>query len=317
MADRRASSSGRRRCRGRRAAAPVRLPSSESASAKPIEIPAPSKRRACRRGRHRNCCGGKGGREQGRQRRDRAVHEAGKPGLDDAHDEEPAFGLVFLGADACRHVLLAETVRGHACEPSASARSREPADCGVARPARRLFEKRRAPFPSAPPGDGRCRGRAAASANKDGGEAAHVFATESGMRSPNSPDASRSAGDGAPPLRAPSRRRAAEAGKSSRRPSAWRRRYGRRSPPRRWRARGSLLGSDENSRPNRAIRDSLLSCLAPMLGGYSWASITEDGRFGVARAQSINRCWKPATAAICAFLPVQFVRCNRYRQTGR
>src|SRR5205823_5436156 len=71
---------------------PVRLPSSDSASANPMLIPAPD-------------CGGEAdqkrlptfvsrecGREERRQSRDRAVHEPGQPGLNDLEDKQPPPG---------------------------------------------------------------------------------------------------------------------------------------------------------------------------------------------------------------------------------
>ena len=63
-----------------RAPRPVRLPLSDSASAKPIEMPAPIE--AARPTRKAfQTAGGEGGGEHRRQRRDRAVHQPGEPRL--------------------------------------------------------------------------------------------------------------------------------------------------------------------------------------------------------------------------------------------
>ena len=86
---------------------PESLPSSDSASAKPIEMPAPIEAaspttkafhdivRRERRGEHR------------RERRDRAVHQADQPRLDDLQNEAPALALGFIVPDGGgQHSLL-------------------------------------------------------------------------------------------------------------------------------------------------------------------------------------------------------------------
>ena len=74
---------------------PVRLPSSERASAKPMLMPAPMRRGEPNEERVPGVVRGDGGGEYRGQRRDGTIHQARKAGLHDLQHEEAAVGLVF------------------------------------------------------------------------------------------------------------------------------------------------------------------------------------------------------------------------------
>ena len=107
-----------------RRAAPDSLPSSASASAKPIEMPAPMRGGEADQERVPGVVRREGGGEHRRQRRNRAVHQPDEAGLDDLQDEAPARVLVLVldGASSVRNsssILDAS----RSCLSSATARS--------------------------------------------------------------------------------------------------------------------------------------------------------------------------------------------------
>ena len=218
--------------------------------------------------------------------------------------------------------------RSAACERSASARSpRSLRTAASVRPARRLFvEAARLESPSARPAGGPCRGRAGAPARAAGGARSRCTSSRrtSGMCSPNfcavqldQPAAVLALL--APPSRRRRRRRPGNRPAGRRRS---RRRCGRPSSSACDGEREDLLLGERRELTteqshSRFPRIELPS--RPCWGDIRGRQSPKTACFGaLSRARSINRCWKPATAANQrCFLPVQFVRCNRYMRAGR
>ena len=78
---------------------PVRLPSSDSASAKPMLMPAPTEAASPTRKASQGLRVAKAAAKQRRERGDRAIHQAGQAGLDDLQDEKAAAGFVLVWPD--------------------------------------------------------------------------------------------------------------------------------------------------------------------------------------------------------------------------
>ena len=89
---------------------PVRLPLSDSASAKPMEMPAPIEAASPTRNASQVLLRGEGGGEHRRQGGDRAVHQPGQPGLDHPQHERGPGARVLAAADIVRQVLVAQLV---------------------------------------------------------------------------------------------------------------------------------------------------------------------------------------------------------------
>src|ERR1700719_1354245 len=85
---------------------PLRTPSSDIASAKPMLIPAPTEAAMPTRKASLLVCVAKAAAKDGRERRDGAVHQSSEAGLDNLEHEAATLGLVFLVACAGSLLLL-------------------------------------------------------------------------------------------------------------------------------------------------------------------------------------------------------------------
>ena len=105
---------------------PESLPSSDSASAKPIEMPAPIEAASPTRKAFHELWVAKRRGEHRRERRHRTVHQADKAGLDDLQDKPPALVLRFVVRRASPvSTSCSRPVASWSCLSSASARSPE------------------------------------------------------------------------------------------------------------------------------------------------------------------------------------------------